>query len=96
MFDMGTILFTAVFLFVLGLVSTYFLGVDLPGIIVKIVYLLVVMGFYLYMIYFDESELIEGVQKWVHFFINVILPMALGEAVGDALAGLIKPRRPVL
>ena len=92
MIDIPVIIFTAIILFILGLVSTYLWGFDLVGIVIKVIYISIVSVFYLYMCYFDESELVEGLYKWGYFGINVLLPIIIGELIGDFLASIVKGR----
>ena len=90
MIDIQGIFIMAIFVFILGLISTYLFGFDAIGIAIKIIYTSIIIGFVLYMCYFDESELIEGMNKWINFFINVFIPFALGEFIGDALGSILR------
>lgn len=95
MIDITNIFITAFILFILGLVTTYLWGFDLPKIITTIIYFIIIALWGYFFISHPmktTDNLIEGMNRLVDFLINFILPMALGEAFGDALASIVKGR----
>ncbi len=87
MIDLINIVSTAIIFFILGLATTYLWGFDLPKIITTTTYFIITI---IFVFGVQSADLVEGFYMFADFLLYVIIPMALGEAVGDACGVLFR------